>query len=91
MSLSDAFTTKGKQQPYARMELDRKRAKKARAFKPGQIVRVTLVGTITNLAFRSSSDPEKGGFEGNMSLDIQDMEIGLSKKNEIAELLDEDE
>lgn len=80
-----------KQLPYASVELDKDKAKKAREFKPGQVVRVTLIGTITNLSFRSPSDPEEKGFEGNLSLDMQDMEIGLSKKNEIAELLDDDE
>ena len=80
-----------KQYPYASVELDKEKAKKAKEFKPGQVVRITLIGTITNLSFRSPSDPEEKGFEGNLSLDMQDMEIGLSKKNEIAELLDDDE
>lgn len=80
-----------KQSPYASLELDKDEAKLAREFKPGQVVRVTLIGTIRNLSFCSPSDPEEKGFEGNLGLDVLDLEIGLSKKNEIAALLDDDE
>ena len=91
MSTPVGIDSLSKQLAYASIELDKEAAKKAKEFKPGQVVRITLIGTITNLSFRSPSDPEEKGFEGNLSLDMQDMEIGLSKKNEIAELLDDDE
>ena len=91
MSTPVGIDSLSKQLPYASVELDKEAAKKAKEFKPGQVVRVTLIGTITNLSFRSPSDPEEKGFEGNLALDLQDMEIGLSRKNEIAELLDDDE
>ena len=80
-----------KQAPYASVELDKAAAKTAKAFKPGQVVRITLIGEIKHLSFRSPSDPDEKGFEGNLSLDLRSMEIGLSVKNEIAELLDEGE
>ena len=80
-----------KQMPYASVELDKEAAKKAKEFKPGQVVRISLVGTLTNLSFRKPDDPEEKGFEGHLSLDLRGMEIGLSQKNAIAELLDDDE
>lgn len=77
--------------PRAHLDLDKEDAKEAREFKPGQVVKVTLIGTITSLNFRKPDDPELPGYEGNISIDMQDMEIGLSSKNAIAALLDDDE
>ena len=91
MSTPVGIDSLSKQMPYASVELDKEAAKKAKEFKPGQVVRISLVGTLTNLSFRKPDDPEEKGFEGRLSLDLRGMEIGLSQKNAIAELLDEDE
>ena len=91
MSLSNVLATKGEQQRYCCIELDKTEAKKAHEFKPGQALKITLIGTLRNLSFRSPDDREESGFVGSLSLDIQAMELGISRKNEIAELLDEDE
>lgn len=80
-----------KQLPCIHVELDKDQAKQAKGFKPGQMVKMTLVGKITSLSFRTPTDPEEGGFEGNVSVEMTQMDIGLSQKNAIAELLDEDE
>jgi hypothetical protein len=84
-------TSLEKQSPCVTLELDKDVAKTARQFKPGQVVKVTLIGTIESLSFRKPDDPEEKGFEGHLSLAAQKMEIGLSQKNAIAELLDDDE
>lgn len=91
MSISDVKAVKGKQQPYASVELGKREAKKAKSFKPNQIVRVVLIGTLRSLSFHTPADCEERGFEGNLTLDIEEMGIGLSEKNEIAELLEDDE
>ena len=91
MSTPVGIDSLSKQMPYASVELDKEAAKKAKEFKPGQVVRISLVGTLTNLSFRKPDDPEEKGFEGRLSLDLRGMEIGLSQKNAIAELLDDDE
>lgn len=77
--------------PSVHFELDREEAKEAKAFRPGQVVKVTLVGTIDSMSFRKPDDPDLSGYEGNMTILMQDMDIGLSTKNAIAELLDDDE
>jgi hypothetical protein len=77
--------------PRATFELDREEAKAVKAFKPGQVVKMTIIGTITNQTFRKPEDPDLQGFEGNLVLDMTDMEIGISSKNAMAELLDDDE
>ena len=77
--------------PTARLDLNKEEAKGAREFKPGNVVKVTIVGTVTDLSFHKQGDPSMNGFEGSMCLDIRDMEIGISSKNAIAALLDDDE
>lgn len=80
-----------RQMPYASIALDKEMAKAAKEFKPGQVVKLTIVGTLTSMNFSKSDDPEEKGFEGHLSLDIRNLGIGLSQKNAIAELLDDDE
>jgi hypothetical protein len=55
------------------------------------VVKIVLIGSIDDMSFSKPSDPEESGFEGNCCLKIQKMEILSSAKNEIAELLDDDE
>jgi hypothetical protein len=77
--------------PEARLELDREEAKEVKKFRPGQVVKVTLVGTVESMSFRKPDDPDLSGYEGHVCILMQDMDIGLSTKNAIAELLDDDE
>jgi len=77
--------------PEVRFELDREEAKKVKTFRPGQVVKITLVGTVESMNFRKPDDPDLSGYEGSLCVLMQDMDIGLSTKNAIAELLDDDE
>lgn len=78
-------------QPEAHFELDREEAKEVKAFRPGQVVKITLVGSISSMNFRKPDDPDLSGYEGSLTVKMTDMDIGLSTKNAIAELLDDDE
>lgn len=78
-------------EPCAHFELNKEEAKEVKAFRPGQVVKVTLVGTIESMSFRKPDDPDLSGYEGSFSIKMRDMDIGLSTRNAIAELLDDDE
>ena len=80
-----------KQSPCAHVELDKEAVKKAKGFKPGQVIRLSLVGTVESLSMRKPDDPEEKGYQGSLSLEISSFDIGISQKNAYAELLDEDE
>lgn len=78
-------------EPTVSIELDREMAKEARKYRPGQVLKMTLVATVENLSFRKPDDPDLSGYEGHMMLNLRDMQMGLSQRNAIAELLDDDE
>ncbi len=78
-------------EPRANIDLGRETAKGVKKFKPGNVVRVVLLGSIDSMSFSKPEDPGEGGFEGHLTLKVQKMEILDSAKNEIAELLDDDE
>ena len=78
-------------EPTVHIELDREEAKEMKKYRPGQVVKITLVATIDSLSFRKPDDPDLTGYEGNATLKLRDMEVGLSTRNAIAELLDDDE
>lgn len=78
-------------EPHVSIELDREEAKEVKQYRPGQVVKITMVATIDSMNFRKPDDPDLSGYEGHLSLRLRDMEIGLSTKNAIAELLDDDE
>lgn len=78
-------------EPRVHFDLDREEAKEVKAFRPGQVVKITLIGTVESMNFRKPDDPDLAGYEGSLTVKMRDMEIGLSSKNAIAELLDDDE
>lgn len=71
--------------------LNKEHAKAVRKYKPGNVVKIVLIGSLDTMSFRKPDDPEESGFEGSCCLKIQKMEILDSAKNEMAELLDDDE
>lgn len=75
----------------AHIDLNKEHAKAVRKYKPGNVVKIVLIGSLDTMSFRKPDDPEESGFEGSCCLKIQKMEILSSAKNEIAELLDDDE
>lgn len=75
----------------AHITLTKDSAKAVRKYKPGNVVKIVLIGSLDSMNFRKPDDPEESGFEGDCTLRIQKMEVLSSAKNEIAELLDDDE
>lgn len=84
-------TSLTQREPEAHIQLNKKMAKGVKDFKPGQIVKVTLVGKVCDMNFRFPEDPEASGFEGSVCIEMTEMQIGISQKNAMAELLDDDE
>lgn len=75
----------------ARVDMDQKLAKAMRKFKPGSVVKIVLIGSIEALCFEKPQAPSVKGYEGDVCLKIQKSEVLESAKNEMAELLDDDE
>ena len=78
--------------PPASLELKKAWAKISRNFKPGQQVRVVLLGEISHQSFSTPEDPDEKGFDGYLTVDVRQFRMQLSADNEIADLFaDEDE
>jgi hypothetical protein len=73
------------------LDLNKSLAKEVREYKPGNVLKIILVGSVESMTFRKPSDPEEGGFGGNLCLKVQKAEVMESAKNQMAELLDDDE
>lgn len=77
--------------PTVHLDLNNKMVKAVKNFKPGQMVKVSLVGKIESLRMSLPYEKEKSGLEGSMCLQIESMAVDHSVKNEIAELFEEDD
>jgi len=77
--------------PTVHLDLNKDSAKEVKKFRPGQVVKVMMVGTIESQSFRKPDDPDESGFEGSVCLKISSVDIAESKRNAMAELLDDDE
>lgn len=77
--------------PTVHLDLNKDSAKEVKKFRPGQVVKVMVVGTIESQSFRKPEDPEESGYEGSVCLKISSVDIAESQRNAIAELLDDDE
>ena len=77
--------------PTVHIDLDKKMAKESKKFRPGQMLRVVIVGTIESQSFRKPEDPDESGYDGSICLKIRDVKLAESVKNAMAELLDDDE
>lgn len=80
-----------KQAPIVSVELDKELAKQSRKYRPGSVVKIVVVGAISSMDYRKPGDPDEKGYEGHMCVEVQKMELLDSAKNEMAELLDDDE
>lgn len=77
--------------PTVHLDLEKDLAKEAKKYRPGQVVKLVVVGSIESLNFRKPDDPEESGFEGSICLKVSRAEILESARNAMAELLDDDE
>lgn len=75
----------------ARIEMDQEMAKTLRKYKPGSVIKVVLVGKVEEINLSKPDDPSVKGYEGRLELVIQKHEVMDSARNEMAELLDDDE
>lgn len=88
----DGIVSSGEgREPTAHINLKKEHAKAVRKYKPGNVVKIVLIGSLDSMNFSKPDDPEESGFEGSCCLKIQKLEILDSAKNEMAELLDDDE
>lgn len=76
---------------HASLELTPKEAKIARKFRPGQVIKVLLIGEIVAQSFNKEGDMEDKGYAGHLSLDVTEIQIGESARNQIAELFDDED
>lgn len=77
--------------PTVHLDLNKDSAKEVKKWRPGQVVKVMIVGTIESQSFRKPEDPEESGYEGSVCLKISSMDIAEFQRNTMAELLDDDE
>lgn len=77
--------------PTVHLDLDKEMAKVSRKYRPGQVVKLVIVGKIESQNFRKPEDPEESGYDGSISLKVSKAEILDSARNDMAELLDDDE
>lgn len=75
----------------AHLDLTPKEAKIARKFRPGQVIKVLLVGEIRGQSFDKEGDIEDKGYTGRLSLDVTEIQIAESARNQIAELFDDED
>lgn len=92
MAMIDAVATGLEHsEPVVSIDLKREDAKEAKKYRPGQVLKITMIATVDSMNFRKPDDPDLTGYEGHMNLKLRDMEMGLSQRNAMAELLDDDE
>jgi hypothetical protein len=77
--------------PTVHLDLNKELAKVAREYRPGQVVKIVVVGSIESQNFRKPDDPDESGYEGSLCLKVSRAEILKSARNDMAELLDDDE
>ena len=80
-----------KRKPVVHLDLDNKMVKAVAGFKPNQVVKLSIVGTIESVSFHKPYDSDQPGLEGNLSIQVDSLAIDHSVKNELAELFEEDE
>lgn len=80
-----------RQPPCVSVDLDKKVAKLSRKYRPGSMVKLVIVGKIQSISYSKPSDPNERGYEGYMRVQTSKMELLESGRNEMAELLDDDE
>lgn len=80
-----------RQAPVVSVELDKDIAKLSRKYRPGSMVKLVIVGTIESISYNKPTDPSEKGYEGHMRVAASKMELLESARNEMAELLDDDE
>lgn len=92
MALIDKAVSSGEGYvPRVSVDMDKKLAKDMRKYKPGSVIKLVLIASVDSMTFRKPDDPEEGGYEGYLSLKVQKAEVLESARNQIAELLDDDE
>lgn len=80
-----------RQAPCVSVDLDKEMAKLSRKYRPGSTVKLVIVGKIEDISYRKPDDPSEKGYEGHMRLEVSRMELLESARNELSELLDDDE
>lgn len=92
MAIIDTVATALDQRaPTASFDLKKEDAKEVKKYKPGQMVKITIVGKVESMSFRKPDDPDQTGYEGHISIGMTKLAIGLSERNAMEELLDDDE
>lgn len=79
-----------KNPPHASFELNTEWAKSAKNLKPGQVVRIVLLGTVQSLSLSSAENPEKLSYDGHLGVAMKKFSFAIDSENQIAELFRED-
>jgi hypothetical protein len=80
-----------RQSPRVSVDMDKETAKLSRKYRPGSVVKLVIVGKIDTVSYRKPDDPDEKGYEGHLCVEVSRMELLESARNEMAELLDDDE
>ena len=75
----------------AYIDMDQEMAKALRKYRPGSKIKVVLVGKLESVTLAKPEDPSVKGYEGRFELRVEKHEVLESARNEMAELLDDDE
>lgn len=75
----------------AHLDLTPKEARIAQKFRPGQVIKILLVGEICCQSFDKVGDIEDKGYNGRLTLDVTEIQISESARNQIAELFDDED
>jgi hypothetical protein len=80
-----------KRNPTVRLELDDEQTKAFAKYKPGQTVKLVLVGKLESFTQRKPYDPEQKGTEGDCCIEIKQMAVERYQKNQFEELMEGDD
>lgn len=79
-----------KRLPTVHLELNDEQTKAFAGFKPGQTIKLVLVGKVESLTQRKPYDPEQRGVEGSCCVEIKEMAVERYQKNQFEELMEDD-
>lgn len=74
----------------AHLDLTSKEAKIAQKFRPGQVIKVLLVGEIYYQSFDKVGDIKDKGYNGRLTLDVTEIQIVELVKNPIVDLFEDE-
>ena len=91
MSVIDYVVTDPEKNPaQVHVDLDKKLAKDAAGYKPGQQVKLVIIGKLSALNLHKPGDPDEAGFIGSLTVKATKIALQTHSSNAFEELLEND-